>query len=188
MHQGEAVVHHPGLKKVHIAEDYRVFFCRNCKRQVNICSYCDRGNVYCSRRCVLEGRRSSMREAGRRYQATFRGRFHHANRQRAYRTRTRAPAPIEEKVTHQGSPEAGTRTIVAASAGSYPGGKVDSLPTASLEGLTVRCHFCGCPCLEFVRDGFIRRRRRRPKHRPPWGGRSDDSRRGKSRDPPAVSC
>jgi hypothetical protein len=41
--------------------------------------------IYCARGCANETRRWSMREAGRRYQQTTRGRLNHAARQRRYR-------------------------------------------------------------------------------------------------------
>jgi len=76
----------------------RLFNCARCRCQVVICSHCDRGNIYCGKRCSEAARRQSQREAGRRYQKTRRGGFAHAERQRRYRQRRRA------KVTHQGSP------------------------------------------------------------------------------------
>ena len=78
----------------------RLFNCARCRRQVVICSHCDRGNIYCGKRCSETARRQSQREAGRHYQKTRRGRFAHAERQRRYRQRRR------QNATHQGSPPA----------------------------------------------------------------------------------
>ena len=63
-----------------------------CRRLFAICSRCDRGQRYCSAGCRFEGRRRSLREAGRRHQSSPEGRLDHADRQRRYRAR----------VTHQG--------------------------------------------------------------------------------------
>jgi len=35
----------------------RLFNCARCRRQVVICSHCDRGNIYCSKRCSQTARR-----------------------------------------------------------------------------------------------------------------------------------
>jgi hypothetical protein len=95
----------------------RVFNCARCQRQVVICSHCDRGNIYCGKRCSQSARRQSRREASRRYQRTRRGRFAHAARQRRYRQRRRA------KVTHQGSPPlVPDETLPVPSRGHRPGG------------------------------------------------------------------
>jgi hypothetical protein len=72
----------------------RIFICARCRRQVVICSHCDRGNRYCGPSCAHSARRHPQREAAQRYQRTRRGRFAHAARQRRYRQRA--------NVTHQG--------------------------------------------------------------------------------------
>jgi hypothetical protein len=53
----------------------RLFNCARCRRQVAICSHCDRGNIYCDKRCSQAARRRSCRQAGKRYQKTRRGRL-----------------------------------------------------------------------------------------------------------------
>jgi hypothetical protein len=55
-------------------------------------SCCDRGQVYCTGDCAKKARRQSMREAGRRYQASQKGRLAHAARQRRYREQKRLMA------------------------------------------------------------------------------------------------
>jgi len=127
----------------------RLFNCARCRCQVVICSHCDRGNIYCGKRCAQAARCQSRREAGRRYQQTRQGRFAHAERQRRYRRRRRA------KVTHQGSP---------------PGIADETLPTESEPsarrsdfliadpGEGIRCHLCGRVCSGFVRQSFLHRR------------------------------
>jgi len=79
-----------------LAVTARFFLCGRCRAQVLICSHCDRGQIYCGERCAGAARRNSLRAAGRRYQASRRGRFAHAARARCYRRR--------KNVTHQGSP------------------------------------------------------------------------------------
>jgi len=127
----------------------RLFNCARCRRQVVICSHCDRGNLYCSKRCSQTARRESRREAGRRYQKTRRGRFAHAARQRRYRQRRRA------KVTHQGSPpEVADEMLPAESRTSAREQDVSVVPSG--DGL--RCHLCGQACAPFLRLAFLRRR------------------------------
>ena len=83
-------------------DDARLFLCARCRRQVLICSRCDRGQHYCGARCGGLARRESLRGAGRRYQHSRRGRHCHAERQRRYRRRCREGA-CTHKVTHHGS-------------------------------------------------------------------------------------
>jgi hypothetical protein len=125
----------------------RLFQCARCRRQVVICSHCDRGNRYCGKRCAQTARRQSQREAGRRYQRKRRGRFAHADRQRRYRQRHRA------KVTHQGSRplRLDDRLPVTSRMSECLGAPADA-------GADSRCHLCGRCCSPFVRQGFLHRR------------------------------
>jgi hypothetical protein len=127
----------------------RLFHCVRCRCQVVICSHCDRGNIYCGKRCAESARRQSRREAGRRYQRTRRGRFAHAARQRRYRRRRR------QKVTHQGSPPVlPDETLPTASRTSARGSNV----AAAVAGDGIRCHLCGRVCAPFLRQAFLHRR------------------------------
>ena len=74
----------------------RLFVRVCCRTQVLICSHCDRGQIYCAAHCAQAARSHSIREAGKRYQTSRRGRFTHAERSRRYRAR-------QKNVTHQGS-------------------------------------------------------------------------------------
>lgn len=127
----------------------RLYNCARCRRQVVICSYCDRGQRYCAEGCAQVARAESMREAGQRYQNSRRGRHSHAERQRRYRQRQ------NEKVTHQGSPIAEGDVSLS----ERPPG-TSSPPGAGLISAikTMICHFCARLCSVFVRQGFKRRR------------------------------
>lgn len=140
---------------------YRLFPCAGCCAQVAICSSCDFGQRYCPEGCSQEALRASWREASRRYQATLRGRRHHAARQGRYRARQGisgsalvcasegveiAPA---QKVTHKGSLPASERRTLRRTSVVRRG-----------EGLTVvLCSFCGEACEPYARRDFLRRRR-----------------------------
>ena len=76
----------------------RLFLCMLCHGQVVLCSWCDHGQIYCSRACAHFSRQKSLRLARRRYQKTFNGRRNHAACQARYRQRLR------NKVTDHGSP------------------------------------------------------------------------------------
>jgi len=126
----------------------RFFLCARCRASVLICSHCDRGQIYCAGSCAQRARSQAQRAAGRRYQASRRGRIAHALRARRYRRR-------QKNVTHQGSlplppddllPEG----LAAASELPSPGGFAKPAQ---------RCHRCGCRCPDFVRQDFLRRRR-----------------------------
>lgn len=126
----------------------RFFLCVCCRSQVVICSHCDRGQIYCAADCAQAARCHAVREAGRRYQTSRRGRFAHAERSRRYRTR-------QKNVTHQASPALAPDDLLAASSTLMVEASSKAIPTA----LSTRvCHFCGRPCAQFVRTGPLRRR------------------------------
>ncbi|HFX6065141.1 TPA: hypothetical protein ACIE75_005504, partial [Klebsiella pneumoniae] len=84
-----------GLVAEYTDNSTRFFQCARCGAEVLICRSCDHGQIYCAGGCSEEARRSSVKQAGRRYQSSRQGRFAHAERSRRYRER--------KKVTHQGS-------------------------------------------------------------------------------------
>ena len=145
----------------------RLFLCAGCRRQVIICSCCDRGQIYCTRLCAMRARRRTLREAGRRYQASHRGRRKHAARMGRYRAR-------REIVTHHGSPVPPADDLLPATATAITSD--DLTPADRPRRSTTHCHWCGRPCLPQLRQGFLRRRdhRRgrvgpaRTERKPPW--------------------
>jgi hypothetical protein len=132
-----------------LEDSYRLFNCVRCREQVKICAFCDRGQIYCATGCSRESRREKQRAAGRRYQATYRGRRKHAARQARYRERRKA----REKVTHQGPPDPGPRSKLLSSDAD-----VDVELT---DAEVVHCDFCGRPCRPFARLDPLRMRRRK---------------------------
>jgi hypothetical protein len=136
----------------------RLFVCARCRTQVVLCSRCDRGNVYCGRACSQVARRTSMHEAGRRYQASRAGRFAHAERARRYRAR-------HKNVTHQGSAIAGPDDLLpAVTTPARPAPRSDIEPGASSttrDTQVPRCSRCGASRAQAVRQGWLRRRRSR---------------------------
>ena len=131
----------------------RFFCCARCRRQSFICSHCDRGQIYCARGCAGEARRLKQREAGRRYQLTFRGRRNHAARMARYRAR-------QNKVTHQGSPERPVGELLSLDPETAENGDVSaSGPVASDSLSATRCHWCACRCPDRLRHDYLRRRR-----------------------------
>ena len=132
----------------------RFFCCARCRGQAFICSRCDRGQIYCARGCASEARRVKQREAGRRYQRTFRGRRNHAERMARYRAQ-------EKKVTHQGSPEHPMGDVLRLDSAAGDGESSDPV-SKSVVGdrpTTRHCHWCACECPDRVRREFLRRRR-----------------------------
>ena len=134
----------------------RLFLCARCRAQVLVCSHCDRGQIYCAQGCGQTARREAQRAAGRRYQASRRGRLNHAARASRYRAR-------QKNVTHQGSLPPVTNDLVAV------GASVSASEPVSACGPCCRgrsrgdyhrswhCHWCGCRCSPFVRHAFLRR-------------------------------
>ena len=131
----------------------RFFLCGRCRAQVFICSQCDRGQIYCGAGCARQARRRSLRDAGRRYQDSRRGRLAHAERARRYRLR-------RNNVTHQGSPLDRRDDLLSEAPAATPREELstDNRPRW-------QCHRCGRRCPELVRRNFLRRRvRRGPEH------------------------
>ena len=151
-------------------DDARLFLCARCRRQVLICSRCDRGQRYCGARCSGPARRESLRAAGRRYQHSRRGRHCHAERQRRYRRRWREDARVH-KVTHHGSAcapcgaELAPHQVAMHEANPPMPSKPATMRVRAASGTsTMHCHFCARPVSEFVRRQWrrppVRRRTR----------------------------
>lgn len=172
--------------------DCRRFFCDLCQRVVYVCSWCDRGQRYCSAVCSVPARASKRLEAGRRYQASRRGRQRHASRQARYRQRQRERL---EKVTHQGCPEEAEAGIVVACVNEPkrdppvvdPAESSIPEPGPGPRSWSGRCAFCAERCAPLVRHDFLRLRRPRGRlGRRILGGRSDDLSGARGADPSAV--
>jgi hypothetical protein len=151
-------------------EDYRLFSCARCHRQVTICSYCDRGQWYCGKACSQQSRRELSRAASRRYQATPKGRRLHAARQ--VRHRKKLPAILfTEEVTHRGTPtpeaEIRLRSTIAESPPTVDCKEAAEVGEEAGDGW-VLCAFCGARCQPFARRGPLRCRRRRHTTDPRW--------------------
>ena len=138
----------------------RMFLCADpgCRVQVVICSDCDRGHIYCAD-CAPHARRRSLHRAGRRYQASGRGRIKHAERSRRYRGR-------QNKVTHHGSLSDRTDALLAVD----PAIIKEPMPLDSRQPPRRQrwcCMRCGRCCSAHVRQGFLQRRVRRNRRRGP---------------------
>ena len=143
----------------------RLFLCAGCRHQVIVCSCCDRGQIYCVDGCARQARRRTVQQAGRRYQASHRGRRMHAARMGRWRAR-------QQKVTHHGSPVPPAGDLLAPAAMTILRDAAAPADQPRLSG--PHCHWCGRSCLPLLRQGFLRRRRR---HR----GHLDTSRRRPAR-------
>ena len=146
-----------------VAAPARLFVCVRCRTQVLICSCCDRGQIYCAGGCAQEARYHAQRAAGRRYQTSRRGRLAHAVRARRWRAR-------QKNVTHQSSPPPPPDDLV------LPGSAVtasEPSPSPDARRWTWHCHWCRCHCSQFVRQGFLRRRRVPRNVSQPHRGRPD---------------
>ena len=127
----------------------RLFLCAGCRKQVFICSHCDRGQRYCPDGCATNARLKSLRAANLRYQQSRQGRLKHAERTRRYRLR-------KKNVTYQGSPPILPNDLLLTN--SAPDKKSDSTERQPVIH-SACCHFCGASCSAFVRYRFLHRRR-----------------------------
>jgi hypothetical protein len=159
----------------------RLFVCLRCRAQVLVCSHCDRGQIYCGGTCAQEARQHARQAAGKRYQATYRGRLNHAARAGRYRARRKI-------VTHQGSPPQPRNDVVPLAAVALDAVRLDAAGAASKSAAASssdvvtqsqaatagywHCHWCGDRCSPLVRIEFLRGRQRgsrrdRKPRRPP---------------------
>jgi hypothetical protein len=141
----------------------RLFLCadQNCRAQALICSDCDRGHIYCAD-CAPHARRRSLHAAGRRYQASRRGRIKHAERSRRYRARKYRTR--QNNVTHHGSPPDRSDALLATDpAVAEELSSTDSRSPPRRQDWC--CLSCGRRCSEHVRQGFLPRRVRRNRRR-----------------------
>jgi hypothetical protein len=148
----------------------RLFLCARCRDQVFLCSHCDRGQVYCSRTCSSVSRRERRAETAERYQSSWGGQLKHAARSARWRERLRSLRRASEggddnKVTHQGCPDAAAdasllacdtpitceTTIVADSANDTVPASAGTVPFGVL-----MCRRCAHRLLPHVRQGFLR--------------------------------
>ena len=125
--------------------ELRQYLCARCRKQVTICTHCDRGQIYCKGSCAKEARAESLRAAGRRYQASQRGKQQHAARQARYRKRL-----LDKKVTHQGSHQTTPSVVMNTGTRKQPIFRFSK---------PFHCHFCGRCCSPFVRLDFLNGRR-----------------------------
>ena len=152
---------------------YRLYNCRRCAQQVQICRDCDRGNQYCAGGCARIRRHESLRRAAHRYQRGYHGARRHAARQQVWRARQ------AQKVTHQGSLAAVVAVIVVSTSITTTQeihadiARVATLPSATAFALAApgelwhwrvqprvtapaRCCFCGRVLSRFARLGRLR--------------------------------
>ena len=122
----------------------RLFNCARCNRLIIICSCCDRNNIYCCPDCAEIARKNSLREAGKRYQNSLKGKHKHADRQRRYRLR-------KNKVTHHTSPNSSDNVLLS----PRPNERESSIKQP-ITGI-VSCSFCGKSCSTFLRSDFLHR-------------------------------
>lgn len=145
----------------------RIFKCVLCCKQVLICRFCDRGQRYCSPYCSNTARKQAQKASSHRYQQSRLGKSNHAHRMRHYRRR-------KQIVTHQGSRLSTSNDLLQANPADASQSSVT--PDRSVSTEMFRCHFCGCPCSEFVRLDFLQRRRvSYPNPFDPRGNRNDHS-------------
>jgi hypothetical protein len=133
----------PQAEAIAIDNTARIYSCSRCHVQTVICRCCDRGNVYCPE-CALPARQEARRRASTRYQKSSHGRLNHAARQRRYRER------LSEKVTHNGSLEAGNSVRHSTKGNS-------SISRDLVTAEIIVCHFCYEICSPFLRIDYLLR-------------------------------
>ena len=158
----------PGLD---MARSARLFLCARCRDQVLLCSYCDRGQRYCSRACSVACRRERRRQTAQRYQDSRGGRLKHAARAACWRNRRRSlrrasAAGDIDKVTHQGCPHTladasllACDTPSACEPTALTESAADAQPAAAaaVPFVALACRRCAQSLLPHVRLNWLRR-------------------------------
>jgi len=115
-----------------------------------ICQSCDHGQRYCAGGCRELAKKDAGKRANKKYQNSRQGRFKNAERQRRFRQRQKSRLQI---VTYQGSPSPPANDLLIEKLCPPKG----TAKTSKMQPETV-CHFCGCPCGPFFRNGFLKKR------------------------------
>jgi hypothetical protein len=137
----------------------RLYYCLLCRQKVEICTYCDRGNIYCNKNCSILARQKNLRHSSQRYQKTYQGRLNHAKRQATYLSRKNSQnQPSKNKVTHHGSPAAANNVLLQSVENKT---KVDEF--AQAEGV-IKCDFCHKEVSDFFRRDFLKGRKTSKSH------------------------
>jgi len=132
-----------------MSNSIRIFNCARCYTQVKICSKCDRGNIYCASKCAGDARKESMKNAGKRYQTTQKGKMAHALRQKRYITRKLN----KEKMTHHGSFEDCPDVLLVPEAKDTESERIEDVVIA--ESTLHYCAFCHITASDSLRFVFL---------------------------------
>ena len=128
----------------------RQYLCARCGLQVLICSYCDRGNVYCGDNCAKAARKEKQKQAQKRYEKKSKAKKRKAKRQQSYRQRKKT------KATHQGSVMIPLYDLLLIELGKLKN-KFLKCHFTTCEHQC--CHFCGHQCSDFVRMFFLEQKK-----------------------------
>ncbi len=133
---------------------HRFYMCLLCHYQVHLCSHCDRGNLYCSKKCSNSVRKRNLKLSSKRYQKTFKGKLNNAKRQATHRLKKRSQIKsITKKVTHQGSPIMVNNDLLQSVEIKT---KTDKF--AQTKGV-IKCHFCHKEIGDYLRFDFYKGRK-----------------------------
>ena len=140
-------------------EVLRGAICPRCRNRFYICRHCDRGHVYCCRRCSVESRREKCCGYRRLHRSSVEGREDHRNRERASRRRRKNKGKV---VGDQGFEKRGESENVSTRERMVAG--VAAIGSACAKEHTdefVYCEICGCRSRwVYFGDGTTRSRNR----------------------------
>lgn len=166
----------PSRAKLPPASSYRLYPCHSCLLPVEICSRCDRGNIYC-KACAPIRKKERIQRARSAYRRTSRGREVRAAAEKRRRLRSLSESTVGDRgspvVSHQGNNSASehSRSDSGAPADEdpiIPVSPVVPVGNAATPRGFLRCSHCHHLCVAFQIQGPRRRRfSRRPRSRPP---------------------
>jgi hypothetical protein len=143
--------------------------CPQCGIEFYLCSCCDRGHRYCSKKCQKQGRQASVRRARKKYAQSPRGLIKNRVRQRRHRrrqTRQRNQRQISAKnqiVSKTVTDHSYSQSVIGLKL--WHGGSMPTPEKAIKPGSAGFCSFCGCHGVLVERISFRGRFRTRSNRR-----------------------
>lgn len=147
----------------------RSFFCSKCSARCEICTHCDRGQIYCPA-CAPFAAAARKKKANKQYRVTFNGKRVRAALERARRVRLKNPPSVDDRGSLPAAASANFSAPQITSAekkenGDAAGREYKERAYSNIEEQTdktgLRCSFCRKVAPPFRRQGDIPWRRQK---------------------------
>lgn len=139
---------------------FRTYQCKKCLKISDICSSCDRGQVYCSATCREECRGLSSKRSQARYRQSLKGRIRRSVQSRKYRKKIEGHQGSEKPCSNVTAED--EKSEVKTNVSKPESQSALSSHQKTLDSLVRQCVLCGKQsCLpQMYRFGFLTRKTR----------------------------